>query len=159
MEWVSAGRCRWVRSCTNAHVYIPARNVGGLDEKYLSWSTRSTFPADTGYIWCLRSTNRCTFFAGLAIAGIILVSEGWKLDGGNCYSTAIDIMGFPDLLASECGKGYGYLTLLRVDHVIGRGDFCRADADIHVESPFWQGRHVEGPDVQAKIMEAQVISL
>src|SRR5688500_3980998 len=131
--------------------------MGGLDKKHLSWSTRSTFPAGARYIWCVRFTNRCTFFAVLAFDRIVLVSAGGRLDGGNGDSRGIDTMGFPDLRASACGKSNGYLTPVCVHYLTRRSSLRRDDADIHVESPFWKGRHVERTDVQAKIMEAGLI--
>src|ERR1700752_4907835 len=82
MEWISSDRCRWNERNKNTHVYLPVRDMGRLDEKYLPGSARPAFHAYAGCVWWIHCTHRRVFPTNLAPDRNSLVSRRRRLDGG-----------------------------------------------------------------------------
>src|SRR5688572_429285 len=94
MEWSSFGRGRWYEDHEDAYVHISARDVGGVDEKYLPGFIRPAFHAGAGRVWRTACAYHCVLSPDLAIDRDFLGSKRWRLAGSFCDH--------PSDIAMEC---------------------------------------------------------
>src|SRR5688500_4219048 len=152
MERLSSDRRQRICARAHADVHLSARDVGRLDEEYLSRLRRPPFPPT---VWRLPGTRCCSAPTSLASARPHLVCAGWWLAGADRHRQVFHPLGDRDLRTNAGFYWDGNLSLVCLHPSVGLGSVCGDDDHLGLESSFRPGHPMEGSKIYAEIVDGR----